>query len=118
MIKDIKNIRPDALVIPCFNYDMSRVSKWNYCSMFDIHAIDMLHYQIEFQDTGGAWRKKPLRPNGRELRACHMNDENNIIFSKKITQWISSGNFEMNISDFVISKKPVEYYFELDTRQN
>lgn len=115
MIKDIVNTKKDCLVIPCFNYDMSRISNFNMCSMFDIHAIDMIHYKIEFQDSNGIWKKKPLRQNGRELRACHMNDENNVIFAQKIINWIDNNQFKMSVNDFVTSSKSVEYYFELES---
>lgn len=113
MIKDILNIRPDCLVIPCFDYSMSRVKDWPNCSMFDIHTVDILHYGIEYQDHKGQWFRRPLRPGGRELRACHMNDNNNSIFADKVQEWINTRSFSMQREDFVISTRPVEYYFEL-----
>jgi hypothetical protein len=113
MVKDIITVRSDSLVIPCFDYSMSRVKDWSNCSMFDIHTIDMLHYGIEYQNSRGMWQRKPLRPGGRELRACHMNDKNNSIFANKIKEWLKTEKFSMKKEDFVTAIEPVEYYFEL-----
>ena len=111
MIDSVKRMHKDVLIIPCFNFDQSRVeSKY---SMFDIHHIDIQHYNIDWQDSKKIWHRRPLRPNGRELRACHMNDENNIIFANKINKWIDTGTFNLDVNNFVISKKTVDSYFEL-----
>ena len=41
-----------------------------------------------------------------------MNKENNIIFANKILDWINTNEFKFdNVKDFVISKKPLSYYF-------
>lgn len=114
MIREISSLRPDALLIPCFYYDLSRVPEWKYCTPFDIQLIDLFFYKIDYQDSDGNWRRKQLRRGGRELRACHFNDENNIIFADKISQWIDTGNFSMDIREFVNPTKPVEYYFEIE----
>lgn len=111
MVNTIQQLHNNVLVIPCFNFEMSRInSKY---SMFNIHQIDIEHYKIDWQDKNKIWRRRALKPNGRELRACHMNDENNIIFAEKVNGWIKNNQFNLDTNDYVISKKPVEYYFEL-----
>ena len=114
MVNDIKIRRPDALIIPCFHYDLSRVSNWNSCTPFDIQLIDLFHYKIDYRDNEGNWKRKQLRPGGRELRACHMNDSNNKIFAEKVDDWIRSNKFHMDITDFVNPSEAVQYYFEIE----
>jgi|TARA_B110000881_G_C18511145_1_gene482294 hypothetical protein len=111
MLADILHKNSNTLLIPCFNYEMSRMQQ--ECSLMDLHQIDMDYYKIDWQDSGKKWHRKPLRPGGRELRACHMNDENNIIFGNKLIEYINNNTFSLNIQDYTCSVKDVNYYFEL-----
>ena len=112
ILADILQKNNNTLLIPCFNHDMSRIPQ-KY-SMMDIHQIDIDYYKLDWQDKNKVWHRKPLQPGGRELRACHMNDENNIIFANKIIEYINNNTFSLNIQDYTCSVKDVNYYFELD----
>jgi len=114
MLQDIVLKRPDALIIPCFDYDLSRVPTGENCTLFDVSMIDILYYRIDWQDDKGIWRRRPLRKGGLELRACHMNDANNKILADKIENWLLTNQFYMKKEDFVQPIESVDYYFELD----
>ena len=114
MIQDIRLKRPDALIIPCFDYSLSRIPEGENCTLFDINMIDILHYRIDWQDDKGVWHRRGLRKGGREHRACHMNDANNKIFANKIAQWLLTNQFSMKKDEFVKPTEPAEHYFELD----
>lgn len=100
ILKEITNLRPNELYVPCFG--QSLISDWKFCTMMDIQLIDFQFYKIDPTAFG---------ESAIELRNCHMNDENNFIFYNKILEWIESGNFKMAIEDFSTPTKPLEYYF-------
>ena len=100
ILKECMSLRPDCLFIPCF--DQSLIPEWKFCTMMDIQIIDFEFYKINpFEFSTDA----------RELRNCHMNDENNLIFYKKIKSWIEGSNFQMYKRDFSYPREPLEYYF-------
>lgn len=96
MIKEIRKIRPDCLIIPCFD---SLMDDHPY-SLYDIHLIDIKHYKLD-----------PEYSAQHENRHCHFNQENNIIFSEKIKRWIDTGYFKLDIADYTVSTQPMSYYF-------
>lgn len=99
MIDNIKSIRSDVLLIPCFSSKFSMIDDYVMC-MNDISMIDMNAAEL-------SWSNVRFDP-----RHCHMNEENNYIFANKILDWINTNEFKFDtIDDFVVSKKPLSYYF-------
>lgn len=101
MVAEIQRLRPDALLIPCF--DTSIRGRENSCTMMDLQAIDLVYYGLTFDQN----------MTGQELRHCHLNDENNVILSDKLAEWLASGRFNLSATDFVIPKAPCSQYFRL-----
>ena len=101
----------DLLIIPCFPHDMSLAG--DGFSMYDISLIDTVHYGIDKIDKNGKLLTSTWKPGERkELRACHMNNKNNLIFAHKINEWANGGEFTMERDDFVTPSEPLEFYFE------
>lgn len=98
LIKEIQQVRPDGLFIPCFN-NLGFPSKK---TLFDIHYIDIKHYNLTESEAVH-----------RDIRHCHMNYENNTIFSNLIKRWIDTGEFDLdqNFSMFTPSVYSVENFF-------
>ena len=113
MLADIQRIRPDAVLVPCFEPKQSLVTLQDNLHLFQIHLIDIVYYLKQYPDLA---RVAPL-PNdwhfGIEKRSAHMNDANNKIFADIIHQWIQTGRLEMSLSDFVNPTEPIEYYFDV-----
>lgn len=99
LIEEIRRIRPDTLMIPCFDPpNACCMPEYNNSTLEDIALIDLK-------------TKEWSEIKGPDNRHCHMNLENNKIFADKIEEWLISDNFKLDIKDFVVSEKPYEYYF-------
>jgi len=79
-VADIKNTRPDALYLASLT-DEDAVS--DYICLWEISKLD--------GDVG----------NKRDTRANHFSDKNCRIFAKKITTWIETNQFSLDIEDFI-----------------
>jgi hypothetical protein len=99
MISDILRIRSDALLIPVFNNEQqSFVPNWAGSTLRDISDIDCHFFK---RQTGGP-----------DLKHCHFNDENNLIFAKHIINWIDHGTpLLIDLRDYQAPTKPIEYYY-------
>jgi hypothetical protein len=100
MYEEIKRVRPDALIIPCFKNSVTG----DDISLWDIHEIDIKYYNLMEKHAVA----------GRENRHCHMNQENNAILAEKINKWVNGQEFVLYPSHFTTPTKPVDYYFLKD----
>ena len=101
MINEITRLRSDALLIPVFANETSCfVPNWEGPSLEVICDIDNHFYKV---------------PRGTaDLKHCHFNNENNLIFSKHIINWIDHQTpLRIDLSEYVASSKPVEYYYNI-----
>jgi hypothetical protein len=99
MLADIVRLRSDALLLPAFENDISCfVPDWEGPNLKAIADIDNHFFKIN--------RGTP------DLKHCHFNDENNLIFSKQIIDWIDNGTkVKIDLKDYQAPTKPVDYYF-------
>ena len=102
LVKEIKTIRPDALIIPCF-YKSGEESWPVNETLNDISEIDIKYYNIDSQKA--RWADK---------RHCHMNNENSYIFAGMVAEWLNSGSFDFDITKFVNPTEPIDRYFNTD----
>jgi hypothetical protein len=100
LVAEIQRLRPDALLIPCF--DTSILGQENACTMMDLQAIDLMHYGLDFSQG----------QQGQELRHCHLNDENNQLLAHKLAHWAETGSFDLLATDFVTPSADVSWYFD------
>jgi len=95
MVEKIRSTRPDTLILPCFLGTVENVP----FALRMVSDIDTEYYKKSWE-TGSK----------TDLRHCHMNNENNIIFAEKIYNWIKTDTISLEISDFVEPTEPPEYY--------
>jgi hypothetical protein len=83
IITDMQKLRPDMLYFDCF-YETTQFSK--HLPIVEISTLDLPESfgQGSFIDN----------------RQNHMNAENNRIFGEKVTNWINTSQFEMDITEF------------------
>jgi hypothetical protein len=102
LVKEIKSVRPDALLIPGFY--LSGEENWTSPNTLnDISMLDVINYGLE--EEKAMWA---------EIRHCHMSQENNFIFASMVAEWVNTGSFNFDINKFIKSDKPVETYFKMD----
>jgi hypothetical protein len=101
MISDILRTRSDTLLIPAFdNTRFSFVPNWAGSTLQDISDIDSYFF------------KRPI--GGPDLKHCHFNDENNLIFAKHIINWIDHGTpLHIDLREYQAPTKSIEYYFKV-----
>jgi hypothetical protein len=101
MISDILRTRSDTLLIPAFdNTRFSFVPNWAGSTLRDISDIDCHFFK---RPTGGP-----------DLKHCHFNNENNLIFAKHIINWIDHGTpLQIDLSEYQAPTKPLEYYYKI-----
>jgi len=103
LVKEIKTIRPDALIIPCFYKIDKEIWPANE-TLYDISNIDVEYYNLNARTAQLS-----------DKRHCHMNQENNYMFASMIADWVSSGSFNFNINKFVAPAAPVKNYFRTES---
>jgi len=103
LVKEIKTIRPDALIIPCF-YNINKKIWPATETLYDISNIDVVYYNLNTQTA-----------HLSDKRHCHMSQENNYIFASIIADWVSSGSFNFDINKFVAPAAPVKNYFNTES---
>jgi hypothetical protein len=102
LIKEIKSVRPDALLIPCLY--LSGEENWSHSHTLNhVSDVDVNNYGL-IQEKA-MWADK---------RHCHMSQENNRIFASMVAEWINTNSFNFDTDKFVKSDQPVETYFQMD----
>ena len=105
MIAEISRIRPDTILIPCFENSMENLGG----------NIPLLRInEEENKSLGKNWRSKwdSLIRDCIDLRRCHMTQENNIMLGKKIINCIETGNiFTLKVEDIIPTKESIIKYF-------
>lgn len=92
MIKEIKNVRPDTLMIACFESQNNIISKvlGHENSLNDIALM-------ENQSLGITEKYFTKFEDGRN---CHITEENNIILGKKMLEWLETSKVVLDLNDF------------------
>jgi hypothetical protein len=103
LVKEIKTIRPDALIIPCI-YNIDKEIWPAHETLYNISNIDVVYYNLNTQTA-----------HLSDKRHCHMSQENNYIFASIIADWVSSGSFNFDINKFVAPAAPVKNYFRTES---
>jgi hypothetical protein len=100
MINEILRVRSDVLLIPAFpNEGHSLVPTWSGPCLKDISDIDCHFFKVP--------------SDGQDLKHCHFNNENNLIFAKQIINWIDHQTpLHIDLRDYQAPTKPVEYYYK------
>lgn len=97
MISGIQLARPDALILPCFDQGTSLCTA--SFNLYQISDIDHRHYKVDPTQC-------------RDLRCCHINDENNVILAQLICDWQQGRDTMFSVGQFVHSQQPRDYYFD------
>ena len=104
MVEQITRIRPDTILMPCFS-----------SSIQDTKSLPLLIInEIENTTLGKNWNKdwEVLIRNKIDTRRCHMNEENNLMISKKIVGCIETGeSFHLDQHDILLPKESIIKYF-------
>ena len=113
MIEQIKTLRSDALIIPCFDIENSLVPNWDGDSLFDIWNMTVEEI------TGKHWNnltvQEQLDLTITDDYHCHMSDNSNRILGELIFNWLKSDRtvpFTFTLDKF---KKPAFEKHPIDT---
>jgi hypothetical protein len=102
IIESISNIRPDAIIYPCFKLDYIEEFPLYYITKFEDSFINLTdNKRVELY-------KKGLR----DSRTCHMIEDNNQIVSNMFLHRLRGDVF--NITESILSKpkKDLSYYYQ------
>lgn len=89
MLDDVRNIRPDIILIPGFLNSFPNINGY---SMHFIWAMEHTAWNLD-------WRAAIL--DFEDIRNCHMTTENNAIFASKAKEWLNGKPVHINLNDFV-----------------
>lgn len=99
LLKEIKNIRPDILFLPCFPASIEQEERKNIIDLNYFSSFD--HRYFDITATGLA-----------DLRYCHMNEGNNQMLADKIDLWLQTNQFTLTENDAVNPINTADYYFK------
>jgi len=103
MLDDIKEKRPDAILIPAFPSSIPNLDKARSATLLDISQKDMFYFELgEFI------------PNSSEMmdaRKCHLNEDNHKILADKMLNFLSGQPVYLNKNNFVNPTKDLTHYF-------
>lgn len=107
LIYEIKNLRPDVLMISALpSWDKNNIHP-DYLSSIIGHKHFLIEITFLEHNAMGfnGWEdfvkyidKKSLN----DIRHCHLTNENNIILGNKMLQWIENNQVTLNLEDFVV----------------
>jgi hypothetical protein len=106
MLNEIKNLRPDALILnPAHAWD--DVKHQVITCLLNISNMEIDHF--------GKGSLQDLMSQGyTDIRPCHLTRENNKILADKITNWIEHSMIpSFNKDDFVLPSDGIELCFEI-----
>lgn len=106
MLNEIKNLRPDALILnPAHSWDP--VNRQVITCLLDISNMEV--------DSFGQGSLQDLMSRGySDIRPCHLSRENNKILADKISNWIEHSIVpSIEKDDFVLPADDIELYFEI-----
>lgn len=108
MIEKIQSTRPDALVIPCFSL-LGFDKNTKKTTLYNIDKLDFEKFRIRDDNSNFFKDNKKIV----DIRHCHLNQENNLILSELLKQWIDTNDFDLDRDrrKFTVSRHPFEYYF-------
>jgi len=106
LIYEIKNLRPDVLMVASLPSYIKDKFHANYLSDIIGHRhflaeICLLETAALGFDDWEKFSKYLDKKSLRDTRHCHITDENNIILGNKMLQWIENGQVTLNLEDFV-----------------
>jgi hypothetical protein len=90
MLKDVKELKPDIILIPAF------LNSW-----FNVNGFGMNNISSKENTAWNLTWKKIIEEKYIDLRNCHMSIENNAIFAEKAEQWINGEPVYIDLNDFV-----------------
>ena len=93
MLDDIKEKRPDAILIPAFPMSIPDLDRSKYSSLLDISQKDTLYF--------GLGELIPNSSDATDARKCHMNEENHSILANQMLKFLQGDPVYLNKSDFV-----------------
>ena len=105
MVAEIRRIRPDAVILPCFSNslpDLSGSIPLIYINEVENHSLG--------EDWNSDWEK--LIRSGVDLRRCHMTQANNIMIGKKVLNCLLTGErFCVTSDDIIQPTESIRKYF-------
>lgn len=87
MVRDAIQKVPNLIVIPAFPNS-------------DVPGINISMHHIYIKECEGWGETEHTAKEYRDIRNCHMTKENNVIFAKKVEEWISGSPVYINVDDF------------------
>ena len=100
MVSDIKQIRLDAVVYPCFDNTWSHESPLYNITKFEDQYLGMTPEM----------RRELYRKGLRDSRACHMIEENNKVVAKMFLSKLSG--VDNTLGQLIPPTKDVNYYYQ------
>jgi hypothetical protein len=101
LVNNLIKMRPDALLIPTIRNGTAELfglpDPATDHVKFPSVLVDICKKEITV--TGHDYFE--ATSSGRDRRHCHMSEENNEIFADKIAHYLETGEFTLNIDDFV-----------------
>ena len=98
LLEYVKQLRPDTILIPCFDHSFEHPG----ANLNDVYQFENRHMNIQ----------TPILK--RDIRKCHLTNENNAILAKIVERSIHGEDFFMDLNDFCIPKDSKEKYLHKD----
>jgi hypothetical protein len=115
LVRDLQQLRPDALFIPCFHdhepseitdlsgfhYGTPKIPGWSGLTLWDISEIDHQHFALDHDKVK------------EEYRSCHINEQNNRQLAHEIMLWLQQLALPLqDISAYSPPLRPRSHYFK------
>ena len=108
MVDAIKKIRPDTVIIPCFHNSIPNLTHKAMC--------EIGHMEIEYLCNNTYLKLyHKIHSTRVDARKCHMSEENNFIFYRKMLKFLSGEPVHLDINDFVKPPMKLDHYWRPKT---
>jgi hypothetical protein len=102
VIENIKLLRNDAIVYPCFD------STWST----DVGLYNVTKFEDSHIGLTDAKRNELYRKGLRDSRACHMTEDNNKIIASLFLERLNGSEQKLILNQLAVPKHTLNYYYQ------
>lgn len=105
LVDEIKKVRPDAILIPCFNFYKERLNNNSNVSLQDIMDLQIksLGCNMNTLDFIGKYAENKI--------ACHYTKESNEIVANAVIDSIAKKKWTFELPNHIEHANPLDYYY-------
>lgn len=102
LVENIKTLRPDTIIYPCFNFSY----------IDDVGLFEITNFEDKCLGLNSEIKNNFYRQGKRDSRKCHMTEANNKIVADMFLERLNGNNLKINLDTLVKPEVDLNYYYK------